>query len=237
MIRLVTLDLYDTLAGAVPTRPERFAMACRDELGIAAEPAQFRRGYVIADDFYTVENGRAPLHLRDSDEVNRFYQEFTRLILADAGLPSDPVTGALIRTWLQTNPNRRETYPDVAPALRAFRERDLALAIVSNTPVDCTPLCEQLDLCSRVDFIVSSCLVGCEKPDPRIFHAALERAGVSPAEALHVGDQPLSDVVGALGVGMGALLIDRDGLRTAHRESPRIESLLEVLDYLDRPRA
>jgi HAD superfamily hydrolase (TIGR01549 family) len=231
VIRLVTLDLYDTLAGSVPTRPDKMAQACR-EVGLFADVERLRLGYVVADDYYTVENGSDPLHLRLSSDVEAFYLEFTRIVLAEAGLPSDVGTIRSVRARMLAMPNRRELYPDVEPALAELRDRGLSLAIVSNTPVDATTLCDQLGLCERVDFIVSSCLVGCEKPDPRIFQAALERAGVPHHEALHVGDQPLSDVVGALGVGMRALLIDRDGLRATANHCPRISSMSEVVHYL-----
>ena len=48
-------------------------------------------------------------------------------------------------------------------------------------PVDATTLCDKLGVRRQVAFIVSSCLVGCEKPDPRIFYAALEQAGIAAA--------------------------------------------------------
>jgi len=47
--------------------------------------------------------------------------------------------------------------------------------------------------------------VGYLKPHPRIFRCALERIGVAPAEAVFIGDNPIADVSGALGVGMRAV--------------------------------
>jgi putative hydrolase of the HAD superfamily len=43
------------------------------------------------------------------------------------------------------------------------------------------------------------------KPRPEIFQQTLEKLGVQPSEALHVGDTLASDVAGALGVGMRAV--------------------------------
>lgn len=49
-----------------------------------------------------------------------------------------------------------------------------------------------------------------EKPDPRIYEIALERAGnISPGEALHIGDSMRKDYVPAKSIGMHALLLDR----------------------------
>lgn len=45
------------------------------------------------------------------------------------------------------------------------------------------------------------------KPQPGIFRAILERAGVAPAEALAIGDNPDSDVVAAHRAGIGSILV------------------------------
>ena len=43
------------------------------------------------------------------------------------------------------------------------------------------------------------------KPDPAIFRAALERLGVAPADAIHVGDSVEHDVAGARAAGLEAV--------------------------------
>lgn len=49
-----------------------------------------------------------------------------------------------------------------------------------------------------------------EKPDPRIYKIALERAGdVAAEEVLHIGDSMRKDYLPAKSVGMHALLVDR----------------------------
>jgi putative hydrolase of the HAD superfamily len=59
-----------------------------------------------------------------------------------------------------------------------------------------------------VSAIVDSALIGAEKPDPRIFAAALQAAG-SPAErAVHVGDSVWFDVEGAVAAGVRAVHFD-----------------------------
>lgn len=53
-------------------------------------------------------------------------------------------------------------------------------------------------------------LEGVEKPDPKIYEIALERAGnIAPEEALHIGDSMRKDYVPATSVGMHGLLLDR----------------------------
>lgn len=63
---------------------------------------------------------------------------------------------------------------------------------------------------SEWDFGVFSGLEGVEKPDPKIYTIALEKAGhVAPEEALHIGDSMRKDYVPAKSIGMHALLLDR----------------------------
>ena len=74
--------------------------------------------------------------------------------------------------------------------------------------------------------------VGADKPEPPIFLAALERARVNAQEAIYVGDQYQRDVVGARGVGITPVLIDRHDLVSEVSDCPRIHGLAELDKYL-----
>jgi putative hydrolase of the HAD superfamily len=71
-----------------------------------------------------------------------------------------------------------------------------------------------------------------EKPHPRIYELALERGGVDPSRALHVGDSPISDYEGAREAGMRAVLLDRWG-RFPTFEGERVTDLRELPELLD----
>jgi FMN phosphatase YigB (HAD superfamily) len=71
-------------------------------------------------------------------------------------------------------------------ALQAFRARGLALAVVSNW--DCSLERQLAAVGIRVDAVVTCAGVQASKPDPRPLQAALERLGVAPSRALHIGD-------------------------------------------------
>ena len=75
--------------------------------------------------------------------------------------------------------------------------------------------------------VVDSHLVGVEKPDPRIFHIALERLGASPETAVFLGDVPAVDVVGAEAAGLRAVLLDRHDLY-AEASSARVTSIRDL---------
>jgi putative hydrolase of the HAD superfamily len=89
-----------------------------------------------------------------------------------------------------------------------------------------------LNLEPYLNFVVSSGQVGVDKPDSRFFYAALEKAKVEPTEAVHVGDQYKLDVIGARGVNITPILIDRCDLYPQVSDCPRIHSLNELAQYL-----
>ncbi len=85
--------------------------------------------------------------------------------------------------------------------------------------------------------VISSEGEQCYKPDARMFRAACQRLGVAPSECVYVGDRQLEDVMGAHGVGMAAVWINRSGsamdpaLSTPDAE---IRNLLELPQVLER---
>lgn len=82
--------------------------------------------------------------------------------------------------------------------------------------------------------VVDSGVVGCAKPDPRIFDHALEPLGLPPERCVYIGDSVVNDVGGATAAGLVPLLLDPHGLHeaTPHR---RIRSVHEVADHLGAP--
>jgi HAD superfamily hydrolase (TIGR01549 family) len=79
---------------------------------------------------------------------------------------------------------------------------------------------EKLSYCGLdglIDVLVTSEDVGVAKPDPAIFHAALEQLACRPDEVVMVGDSWENDVVGASRVGIRSVWLNRyaDPLRDA----------------------
>jgi putative hydrolase of the HAD superfamily len=75
-----------------------------------------------------------------------------------------------------------------AAALGSLCRAGLALACVSNWDVSLRGHLEAAGLAGFFAQIVSSAEAGSAKPDPEVFRVALERLGVRPERALHVGD-------------------------------------------------
>jgi putative hydrolase of the HAD superfamily len=102
-------------------------------------------------------------------------------------------------------------FPDVRPVLSEIRLAGAKLAVVSNWDSRLPYLLDVLDLDGLFDVVVTSHLIGVEKPDPSIFRSALEALGADPGLTLHVGDVPELDLCGAQAAGIDAVLVDRHG--------------------------
>jgi putative hydrolase of the HAD superfamily len=112
------------------------------------------------------------------------------------------------------DPRAWHVFPDVEDTLREAHVRGLHVGVISNWDERLQPLLADLGLARHFDSITISCEVGAEKPDRRMFHAALRAAGVAAGEAIHIGDNDNEDVRGAEAVGMRAVLVERSGKGT-----------------------
>jgi phosphoglycolate phosphatase len=88
-------------------------------------------------------------------------------------------------------------YPGVDVTLRRLREADLHLAVVTNKHRRfADALLQRLDLLRWVDVIVGGDTCERRKPDPQPLLYACDSLGVTPGEALMVGDS-INDVLAA----------------------------------------
>lgn len=90
----------------------------------------------------------------------------------------------------------------VPEALARLRSLGLTLAVVSNWDAGLPEHLERAGLAHWFTEIVTAAAEGVAKPDPRIYALTLDRLGVDPARALHVGDHPVYDEQAAREAGM-----------------------------------
>lgn len=89
---------------------------------------------------------------------------------------------------------------------------------------------------SYFDAILISEWEGMKKPDPEIFHRALEKLDLLPEECLFVGDHPVNDVKAAQSVGMKGIW-KKDPQWTDVEADYQINELQEVLNFLEEKTA
>ena len=127
-------------------------------------------------------------------------------------------------------PEAWRVYEDVTPTLDRLRQAGIPCAVVSNWDSRLPILLEQLGLLPYFAFVLTSAEIGCAKPDPRIFEAAVARLNVAPERTLHIGDSAVDDAAGAHGAGLRPILIDREARYTG--EYPRLTTLTDLPNVL-----
>lgn len=232
MIKAVSFDFYNTLVRFWPPLEEIQRAACH-ELGLKVQEEAITQGYAVADVFFNRENETRSLSLRSDEERLEFFGRYEQLLLETAGVPVSIDLAQRVWKMAMSVPKDFIPFLDTVPALEQLREAGYKIGVITNLRRNLDELCERVGLSPYLDFTVGSEEAGMEKPHPRIFMAALKRVGAAPEEVVHVGDQIRSDVMGAQGVGMRAVLIDRSGYGPDAVSCPKIASLSELSQLLE----
>jgi HAD superfamily hydrolase (TIGR01549 family) len=124
--------------------------------------------------------------------------------------------------------------PEASATLAHLRTK-YRLGIISNADGHIARVLERGGLARFFDVVIDSRLAGYEKPDPRIFRAALEQIGTGAEQSLYVGDIYEIDYAGAREAGMHAVLVDPHSVY-ADWNVARISSLAELPRWIDQQR-
>ena len=175
----------------------------------------------------------ADLTLRELDPL-ALAAKFLRLRLPLAGQPDSEAFWQAM--YVPADEFGQRLFDDTLAVISTLRERGLRTGIITNR------VFANLDadfaaygLGGEIDVLVSSCEVGFRKPHPAAFDTALQRLGVTPDEALMIGDNYAIDVLGAERLGIRAVLKlnDRDD-SPDWRSKHKIRSLSELPSLLDK---
>jgi putative hydrolase of the HAD superfamily len=215
-MRAVLLDAMGTLLTFRPPAPLLRAQL-RERLGVDVGEDAAAAAIRAEIAYY-----RAHLHEGvDADALADLRRRCAEAMQPALGVDADSetLTDALLASL------RFEAYPDAAPALRALRAAGLRLVVVSNWDVSLHERLGETGLAPLVDGAVASAPFGAAKPDPAIFAAGLELAGVAASDAWHAGDQLEADVRGARAAGIRPVLVAREGAVEAPDGVPVIATL------------
>jgi FMN phosphatase YigB (HAD superfamily) len=84
-------------------------------------------------------------------------------------------------------------YPDAAATLASIRRSGIQIAVISDIHVDLRQHAAAFGISEDVNHWALSFELGVQKPDPLMFTSAIDALGVSPSEALMVGDRVSRD--------------------------------------------
>jgi putative hydrolase of the HAD superfamily len=231
LIEFVFFDAGETLLHPHPSFPELFSEVCRrNGVDVAAEEvsrAQERLAPHLVD---LDESIRVDAPSLDPEASRRFWSYLYRRLLQEVGAPDERLVDELYRTF--SHISSYKLFDDVLPVLDRLGAIGYRMGLISNFERWLEEMLVELEVGHRFEVAVISGIEGVEKPDPGIYRSALERAGVDPARAAHVGDSPELDIAPALAVGMTGVLVDRVG-RYPDASGPRVRSLAELPEVLE----
>jgi putative hydrolase of the HAD superfamily len=161
-------------------------------------------------------------------------------VLAAAGVEPSPELVDQFHAWWDPHTC---TDPDASALLRALRERDIKIGVLSNTiwPRDRHEGIFTRDGISElIDAAVYTSEIEWTKPHPEAFRAILAALGVQDGRrAVFVGDRRFDDIYGAQSVGMRAVLIPHSEIpddqrgHTDGEPDAVIDRLADLLPIID----
>lgn len=220
--RVVLFDFGGTLDARGIAWKDRVFRLCRAE-GLGVAPEAFDPLFYRVDD--ALEAAASPA-LAFGETVGRLAGGVTAALNGD-----DAAAGRIATRFVQDAVDHvREHAPLLARLAQHYR-----LGIVSNFYGNLAAVCDELGLAKWFSVVVDSRVVGCRKPDPRIFQTALAALDAAPDQAVFVGDSPSRDMAGARALGMAHVWLVGDVTPRPQACCPDdrvIGSLMELGDVL-----
>lgn len=209
--RLVLFDLDGTLLCHQPSLHQTL-LAFLEELGYSLDHEAQAAGARWADQYWAQADSDDRMQEFRRDRL-AFWPVYVQQYLIAMGLPEDmpaSVDEEIVRGLMEGFKPEVKLAEYSKDLLWRLRARQVMTGLVSNRHHPLTGLAIELGVIDLFDFTLSAGQVGRRKPDGLIFERALDIAGrISPDEAVYIGDNYYTDVVGAHSAGMSAILIDR----------------------------
>ena len=242
-IQAVTFDLWNTLIVDTPEGGRNRAAKRIDATfeALNREGLSYSRDH-IADVYWKSQTGFEEVRHQGLDtpfdEQMDIYFNLIEDGLSDRLRSSvkERVTADHADAYLVDPP---ELMHDALKTLEIISSRGYKIALICNSGA--TPGTHQrqylsdLGVAQYMETLTFSDEERLAKPSAQIFHTTLATIGVPTSAALHIGDRPETDILGAKRVGMKAVLIggaDLDGVPVT--PDARVETLIELPDVLEQ---
>lgn len=223
-LKAAIFDLGVTLIRTERSKPFQERLL---ELGVSRNENEIQKAFDFSDKYF-MKNYPGELAQNPKD----FYRKYLDLMLAYLQIFTISKE-ELFQSIFKKSPPRSKwvAYDETIPFLKEMKQRGVRLGLLTNWDLDARDTLDSVGITEYFESIVVSSEIGAEKPDPKGFLESLRQLGLSPEEAIYVGDNYYDDVVGANGVGMKAALINRSPFDTEYDAGNYIliHSLQELL--------
>jgi putative hydrolase of the HAD superfamily len=176
---------------------------------LTREPGLFRRYWKEAENRLPAAflNDHVDRFAHYPDAPCAFWGLIFRVMFEDLKLPENEITRAVEAAYLRFSQPDLWAVESTLPELVKFCAGErVKLFITSNWDFRLPKILRDLMIEPSFSGVITSALVGYEKPSEKIFHYLASAAGCAPAQILHVGDRMEDDVRGAERAGLRAAL-------------------------------
>ena len=189
-------------------------------------------GLTVREDFLAIYRRlRKEFHDRSNFSRNALWQEvFYYYCVA---VNSDLLVRWETEYW-ETVKKHTFLFPEVTGVLDSLSRR-YKVALITNTQGQRSTGTHRISLYPDLEIFFKVIIVAGEggiptKPDPKPFHQCLDKLGISPSEAVYIGDDWRIDICGARDVGMHAIWLKHHSVQ---RNWPVVEDSVPVIKSLE----
>ena len=223
-VHTVFFDFGRTLVD-VPYSASEIWLEIMNEAGLKVDPGLLKRALEAADSTFL------PKVYDYKGKMPKFWILYDAFVIDKLGLsdPEGKLPGTVEKRFQE--PKWFHLYPETREVLESLKSDGYSMGLISGNTDDLLRQLDQLDLAKYFTTVTYSQEARAEKPNPAIYRLALKRAACRPDDAVHVGDWYEGDVIGARGVGITPILIDRESKRP-EADCVRITDLRQLKDVM-----
>ncbi len=216
-MRVATFDVWGTLLPMGKHIREALAEGIREALGKAAQRVGTPIIMEILDEVERIERIARADSFAFSTPMVLLVEVVKRMRNRGIGVDQANPYALMDSVAQHVAETDVEPDPDAVNVLETLKADGFRLGIVSNVffwPSHATrAILKRAGLLNYFDAEVYADVMGYAKPNPRIFHFALDLLtnGMAPDLAIHVGDRFSEDLIGAMLSRMVGVLVDREG--------------------------
>ncbi|HCP40716.1 MAG TPA: noncanonical pyrimidine nucleotidase, YjjG family [Cryomorphaceae bacterium] len=160
--------------------------------------------------------------------ASRFRETFVHF-----GVVADETAWTLEQRYIEETPYGQHLIEGTKETLETLAQRGYKMHIITNGFTESQTIkFTESGLKHYFDLLLCSDEVGVNKPEPKIFRAALSRTRAKRKESLMIGDNLIADCIGARNQGIDQVFFNPRSLRHSEKFTFEITRIPELLDFL-----
>lgn len=213
-IKAILFDLDGTLRHSQPPSEQTF-FNISVEMGADGSKATWLDGLRWAHEYWAQSESMLSDLKNYSGLTRDFWINYARRHLIAYAIPESQADILAVEVYSRMEAQERAidvVFPQTYETLSYLKKAGYILGIISNRTYPYLEQLESLRLTEYMSCTLAAGELGMWKPDPEIFYKALEILELGPEEALFVGDNYYTDIVGSRNAGIGSILLDPEGV-------------------------